>query len=262
MDRYVTRSARDLSQEVFDEYASRSASMFPKRPRPWLSWNSEKKQHIAGLLRDGGYASVRLMLDAKNLPPVNTIKGWMKANGGVKTVGRPTLLTKAEEQVVLDSFTRIRQVGAVVDLDGLATIAGATTCRTRAGDGTSFEVARTWSRSFARRHHIPLRKITSSRAPSTMQDIIQDNEWRRDYELLVADPARFVGGLVTVFLLFSFSSDLAFPCHRHHLSHHHCKFAWMKLQCNIQHKATISYKCHQGCPEDLKSGGLKQSKYG
>ena len=90
----------------------------------------------------------------------------------------------------MDTFRRVRQLGAAVDNDGLVTIADQVIQTGRTGPDKGTRLGRSWSSSFKRRHQIKNMKISSTRASSTPMQVEADNRWRREYEEVW--PARWV----------------------------------------------------------------------
>lgn len=185
MDKFVQRLPRDISKDVAEEFLRRRPL---KRERTWLTWSDAKKQKVARQFKENGFKSLKVCY-GDDCPPANTVRGWSRnGDGPLRKPGRPTLLTPEEEQTVLDSFRKVRELGANVDHEGLLLLARSTTSKTRA---TALHVSKTWVTSFARRNKVVSLRITSSRPPSTHAQVQEDNRWRRLYEDIVNHPEAY-----------------------------------------------------------------------
>ena len=141
------------------------------------------------------YKQIQLNLGAA-CPPRSTLDGWTwrRRHGAVlATAGRPTALTSPEEEYVRDAVKYLWSKGAAVDREIVICMAQkcVAACRNLTPAQVP-ELSEHWCRSFRKRHHLTrLRRATTDRGITTVEQGQADNAWREEYARICAQPARY-----------------------------------------------------------------------
>jgi hypothetical protein len=170
----------EMTQAVLEDRSLRSKG---KRAHASSTWPQAKKQAVAKEAIAGATLN-NLRLKYADLPPDNTVRGWVskvKCAQVIQGVGRPTLLTPEEEQLVMETLRFMRHRGAAIDSSLLILIARKCVSSVRSipldatpalGDG--------WTKSFRKRLRLSkLRKASTDRPPTSPEQFAVDEEWRR-----------------------------------------------------------------------------------
>ena len=203
------------SHEAVVSRVTRDQENHPTRVRPrgaWVHWSDEEKDGLLHKFVAVGRSYRRLKMVTPRCPPRSTLLGWRWQRlhrPAYRPMGRPGLLTGAEELELLNVLKLARQVcgpslyllrtrpspprrGAVLDSETVGTFAHEVS---RLGRPSSSAAPRSsftadWVTHFKKRHGLSnLRGSSSDKPPSSYQDIIGDNDWRQAYLSFVENPA-------------------------------------------------------------------------
>lgn len=179
MDRFLTRTDPLLhAAGLLVKGKEKEKEKKKRNEKSWLDWDQDRKRRCVEMFDSQGYKAVQVAFGEK-CPPSSTLRGWSSSPQLPQSCGRPTTLSREEEEHVLAAVLKAREIGAIVDSEALVVMALAA-ARARRGTTEGMVLTLHWAHSFRKRHNLlQTRSITSSRPPCTREDIILDNQWRK-----------------------------------------------------------------------------------
>ena len=166
-------------------------------PPTWLHWLLAQKSPRMRLFLEGNYNHV-VLRDSCGTPPLTTDRTWgdkVQEGEPLEGYGTNSVLSRAEEETILNFVKELKYDAAVIDLDTFAAL-GRTVVERSLGPGLASVLDRQWAANFCRRHKMHcLRKITTDRLCFTVPDLALYNKWRREFWYLIEQPQKYGLGI-------------------------------------------------------------------